>query len=111
MAFDNIGGSDEWLEASIAAAEKEGNTEDAESYRKTLEEERAKRPAIIKEMQDNIVGARKAACAQLEKVDPSALEGDIKKRAMAVKQNTDCSPEAFEPPDPMGAADEGEATE
>lgn len=99
-SFGNLGGSDEHLEATIRQAEKDGDKEQAEKYRATLEKERAERPAKIKRMQDEIVAARKAACAQLEKIDPMTLEGDAKVEATKAIGATKCTPDAFEPPDP-----------
>lgn len=110
-SFGNLGGSDEHLEATIRQAEKDGDKESAEKYRATLEKERAERPAKIKRMQDEIVAARKAACAQLNDVDPNALEGDAKTNATAVKGGTKCTPDAFEPPDPADFMDTEEEEE
>ena len=99
-SFENLGSADEHLEASIRQADKDGDKETAEKYRATLAEERAARPAKIERMQNEIVAARKAACAQLEKVDPNQVEGDARTTATAAKGGTKCTPDAFEPPDP-----------
>lgn len=99
-SFGNLGSSDEHLEATIRQAEMDKDTAAAEKYRATLEKERAERPAKIKRMQDEIVAARKAACAQLDAIDVNGLEGDLKVRVTNVKGGTRCTPDAFEPPDP-----------
>lgn len=99
-AFDNIGGQDEWLESLIEQAKKDGNKEDLANYTKTLEETLAGRDEEIATMNANIADARKRACEQLAKLDTSALEGDVREAATALKSGTDCSPEALQPPEP-----------
>ena len=111
QSFGNLGGSDEHLEATIRQAEKDGDKEQAQKYRDTLEKERAERPAKIERMQKEIVACRKAACEHLGNVDPNVLEGEAKTQATATVGAVKCTPDAFEPPDPadfMEASDEGD---
>lgn len=106
-SFGNLGGADEHLEATIRQAEKDGDKEAAAEYRATLEKERAERPKKIERMQNEIVASRKAACAQLDQIDPNVMEGDARTAATAAKGATNCAPDAFEPPDPADFMDEG----
>ncbi len=92
MAFDNIGSSDEHLEALINQARKDGNQEDLEKYTKTLEEARAGRDEEYAEMEALIAGAKKNACQYLSKLSPIALDADLAKRASEMKAGVDCSP-------------------
>jgi hypothetical protein len=109
MAYDNIGSSDEHLEALIHQAEKDGNKEDLEKYTKTLEEARAGRDDEYAKMDALIAGAQKKACQYLAKLSPVALEGDLATRASGMKEATDCSPEALKGGHEEGA--EGEDAE
>jgi len=97
MAFENIGGQDEWLQNLINQAQKDGNTEDAAKYRKTLEESLAGREAEIARMNGLIADSRKNACKYLSELDPAGLEGAIRDRVIALKDATDCSPAAPSP--------------
>lgn len=98
MAFENIGGQDEWLQNLIKQAEKDGNKEDAENYRKTLEDSLANRDTEIAQMNARIADSKKKACEYLSQLDPSGLEGPLRERVVALKDGTNCSPEALVPP-------------
>lgn len=109
MAFDNIGSSDEHLEALINQARKDGNQEDLDKYTKTLEEARAGRDAEFEKMENLIAGANKQACAYLAKLSPVALEGEMANRAAGMKEGTDCSAPARQDGDEQ--PEEGETAE
>lgn len=102
MAFDNIGSGDEHLEALINQARKDGNKEDEEKYRATLEESLAGRDAEIATMTERIATSRKRACEFAAQLDPAGLDGALRDQVVAVKENTSCSPSVQAEPNAAG---------
>lgn len=99
-SFGNLGSADEHFEATIRQALKDNDKETAAKYQESLDQERAERPAKIARMQQEIVAARKAACAQLDAINPAELPDEVREVAQATKNNTKCTADAFEPPNP-----------
>lgn len=95
-SIDTLGSRDDVLETSIKVAEKEGNAEDAENYRKELEASLAERPKLQAELESRQQKVKDRRCKEIAGLSADGVEdGDLKSRIVQIKGNaSDCAPAA-----------------
>jgi hypothetical protein len=90
-AKDSLGSQDEHFEKTIEQAEKEGDEEEAEEYRKELEQLREKRPDKKKTYNNLIEQARTSICKQTNEFDTEGIEdSSLKDRIGSADEGIDC---------------------
>ncbi len=93
MAMDTLGSRDDVLATSIREAEKEGKTEEAEQYRKELEESQAERPAQRKDLEERQAKVKERQCKEVAALDAQGVKDDtLKERIVQVKKSIQCAP-------------------
>ncbi len=88
----SLGGKTERYENVIEQAEENGNDEQAEKYRKTLEKLKEERPKKRKRYNKRLEATRTALCERYTDMVPSGIEdASLKKRVISAKDSLECA--------------------
>ncbi len=95
MVLSSDGSSDEWLIKAAEQAEKDGETEKAEEYRKEVEEAQKKREQTHELFTERRKKATALLCEEASKLQPAGVEnGDLQQQVVALKGSLDCMKKA-----------------
>lgn len=104
LAMESFGAMDDHLLKSIEEAEKQGESDEADKYRKELEERTAKREAEKAMLEERQRQTKEHLCMRLAELSPAGV-GDqtLQKKVVAIKETTNCMARAA---DETGDADQ-----